>query len=140
MKAIEKFDYTRGFKLSTYATWAIKKNLAREYVTTARHSDRYRTSQDERLDLTVDERSDGYAEERQKAQREDQVNKILGSLTDRERKVIRLRFGLGALEQGKTLKEVGSDFGVSKERIRQLEHRALAKLRNVAALEKFEEF
>jgi RNA polymerase primary sigma factor/RNA polymerase sigma factor len=140
MKAIEKFDYTRGFKLSTYATWAIKQNFAREYVTTARHSDRYRTSQDERLDLTADERSDRYAEERQQAQRAVQVNKILGSLTERERKVIRLRFGLGVLEQGKTLKEVGSDFGVSKERIRQLEHRALAKLRNAAVLEKFEEF
>jgi len=138
MKAIEKFDYTRGFKLSTYATWAIRMNYAREYLTTARYCDRFRTSQGEQLDWTADDRSDGYAQERQQDEREAQVNKILRCLTEREQEIIRLRYGLGASPVGKTLKEVGGAMGVSKERIRQLETRALAKLRDAAVLEKID--
>jgi RNA polymerase primary sigma factor len=138
MKAVEKFDYTRGFKFSTYATWAIRKNFAREFVTEARYADRFRTSQDERLDWTADQRSDGFGLERAQAQREDQVGKILDCLNERERAIISRRFGLGQSPEGKTLKEVGVEFGISKERIRQIETRALAKLRDAAAIEKIE--
>jgi RNA polymerase primary sigma factor/RNA polymerase sigma factor len=138
MKAIEKFDYTRGFKFSTYATWALQRNYARDYVTTAKHTDRFRTSQEERLDWAADRRANHFEEERLQAKREDQVEQILGCLSDRERHIIAKRFGLGVAHEGQTLKQVSIDLGVSKERIRQLEARALAKLRNAAAVHKLE--
>jgi RNA polymerase primary sigma factor/RNA polymerase sigma factor len=138
MKAVEKFDYARGFKFSTYATWAIKQNYAREYVTRARYIDRFRTSHEERLDWTADQRSDGFAEERQQTQREKDVAKLVGCLSDREREIIAKRYGLGDRFEGQTLKGVGADMGVSKERIRQIETRALAKLRDAAVSEKIE--
>jgi RNA polymerase primary sigma factor/RNA polymerase sigma factor len=138
MKAVEKFDYTRGFKFSTYATWAIQKNFAREYVTRGRYFDRFRTGHADPFDRAVDQRSDGFELERLQAQREQQVEKILGCLTERERQIIGKRYGLTGSFEGQTLKAVGSDLGVSKERIRQLEGRALAKLREAAAKARIE--
>jgi RNA polymerase primary sigma factor len=138
MKAVEKFDYTRGFKFSTYATWALQKNYSREYQTQARRADRFRTGHDEPLDWAADQRTNGSELERVQAQREAQVEQILSCLTDRERAIIAKRYGLSGPFEGQTLKEVGIDLGVSKERIRQLEGRALAKLRDAAAAAKIE--
>jgi RNA polymerase primary sigma factor/RNA polymerase sigma factor len=67
-----------------------------------------------------------------------QVSKILGRLPDRERRIIVSRFGLAPGEDPKTLKEVAGQFGVSKERIRQLELRAMNVLRQAAVAEKIE--
>jgi RNA polymerase primary sigma factor/RNA polymerase sigma factor len=107
-------------------------------VTTARYVDRFRTSHEERLDWTADQRSDGFAEERQQTQREKEVAKILDCLSDREREIISKRYGLGERFERQTLKDVGADLGVSKERIRQIETRALAKLRDAAVSAKIE--
>jgi RNA polymerase primary sigma factor len=138
MKAVEKFDYTRGFKFSTYATWALQKNYARAYETQSRYADRFRSGHEESLDWAADRRSSGFEQERLQAQREEQVAKIIGCLSDREREIIAKRYGLSGSFEGQTLKEVGADIGVSKERVRQLEGRALAKLREAAAAEKLE--
>jgi RNA polymerase primary sigma factor/RNA polymerase sigma factor len=135
MKAVEKFDYSMGFKFSTYATWAIKKNYARDYVTQARYADRFHTSMDEPLDWTADTRADAYQQERMQEQRAAQVDRVLECLNEREREIIKKRFGLQDYPQGQTLQEVGADFGISKERIRQIETRALEKLREAAAAE-----
>jgi RNA polymerase primary sigma factor/RNA polymerase sigma factor len=130
MKAVEKFDYTRGFKFSTYASWAIKKNFIRAYVDRMRLVDRFRTSRDELLE-TAEQRGDPHADERAQRRREADVSGILGCLTQRERAIIDRRFGLGR-QAGETFKQIGDDLGVSKERIRQIEQRALSKLREAA--------
>jgi RNA polymerase primary sigma factor/RNA polymerase sigma factor len=138
MKAVEKFDYTRGFKFSTYATWALQKNYARAYETQSRYADRFRSGHEESLDWAIDRRTNGFELEREQTRRELQVQSILGCLSDREREIIAKRYGLSGPFEGQTLKEVGADLGVSKERIRQLEGRALAKLRDAAIARKIE--
>jgi RNA polymerase primary sigma factor/RNA polymerase sigma factor len=138
IRAIEKFNYAFGFKFSTYATWALKKNFARDYVNHIRQSGPLKTSQEERHELATDEPADAYQQERLQERREEQVQKIFGCLTEREREIIGQRFGIVGSPRGRTLKEVGEDFGVSKERIRQIETRAMAKLRQAAEAEKIE--
>ena len=138
MQAAEKFDYTRGFKFSTYATWAIKKNHARTYAVEMKRRDRFRTGPDELLHDEPEHRADPQQQLRDQQEREAQVGKILRRLPVRERQIIVSRFGLARGEEPKTLKEVGAQFGVSKERIRQLEIRALNELREAAHAEKIE--
>ena len=77
-------------------------------------------------------------EESQQARRSEQVNQILASLDDREQKIIISRFGLDYSKEPQTLKEVGAQLGVTKERIRQIEARALNKLRAAAKEENIE--
>jgi RNA polymerase primary sigma factor/RNA polymerase sigma factor len=136
LRAIEKFDFARGNKFSTYASWAIMKNFARTIPGEFKHRDRYRTSQDELFAATPEYRGDPLFEEGAQQQREAQVEKILRRLDDREQKIIMGRFGLERGHEPQTLKEVGASLGVTKERIRQIEARALNKLRLAAQEEK----
>jgi RNA polymerase primary sigma factor/RNA polymerase sigma factor len=132
MRAVEQFDYTRGFKFSTYATWAIKRNFASAFVKEMKHRDRFRTRPDELMMDEPEHRADPHEQLRAQQLREAQVNKMLDRLSDRERHIIELRFGLASDEAPKILREVADEVGVSKERIRQLERRALRKLRQAA--------
>ena len=132
IRAVEKFDFARGNKFSTYASWAIMKNFARTIPDEHRRRDRFRTSHAEVFSSTEDVRSDQYEQESAQLQREAQVGKILGRLDDREQRIIISRFGLSRGEEPRTLKQVGAELGVTKERIRQIEARALNKLLKAA--------
>lgn len=138
IRAAEKFDYARGNKFSTYASWAIMKNFARTIPQEFKQRDRFRTSSDEMFVTAEELRKGQYEQESAQELRESQVDKILESLDDREQKIIISRFGLDHKFEPQTLKEVGAQMGVTKERIRQIEARALSKLRMAAQDEKIE--
>jgi RNA polymerase primary sigma factor len=139
MRAVEKFDYGRGNKFSTYASWALMKNFARTIPDEHRHHDRFRTSHDELFSATKDDRADPIEEEAVQTQRETQVEKILERLDEREQRIIIRRFGLRRGQEPLTLKQVGAEMGVTKERVRQLEARALTKLRKAAEEDRIDE-
>ena len=85
-----------------------------------------------------DDRSDQFEQESSQSQREWQVERLLGGLDEREQKIIIRRFGLQRGQEPLTLKQVGAELGVTKERIRQIEARALSKLRKAAEEEKID--
>ncbi len=138
LRAIEKFDYSRGNKFSTYASWAIMKNYARTIPAEYTLQDRFKTGNEEAFKLSADEHMDGPQLERENAAQHSILMRILERLDPREKEILMLRFGLRPGAEPQTLEEVGHRFGVTKERARQLEARGLKKLRKIATAEKLD--
>ncbi len=133
IRAVEKFDYARGNKFSTYGSWAIIKNYARTIPDEHRRRDRFRAADMELLQSATDRRTDEYQQRLAETDRLKQVGKFLDRLDSREQTIIIRRYGLDHDREPQTLKEVGSALGVTKERVRQIEAKAMEKLRVAAA-------
>lgn len=198
MKAVDKFEYRRGYKFSTYATWWIRQAITRAIADQARtiripvhmietinklvRTSRYLVQElgrepmpeeiAEKMDMPVDkvrkvlkiakepisletpvgEEEDSHlgdfiedkkvinpAEAIVNLNLAEQTRRVLATLTAREEKVLRMRFGIGE-ESDHTLEEVGQDFNVTRERIRQIEAKALRKLRHPSRSNKLKTF
>ncbi len=198
MKAVDKFEYQRGYKFSTYATWWIRQAITRAIADQARtiripvhmietinklaRTERYLVQslgrpprpeeiaermempvekvrkvlkiakepisletpigeeQDSSLgDFIADEEAINPSDAVVDSNLADQTRKVLSTLTPREEKVLRMRFGIGG-KSDHTLEEVGQDFNVTRERIRQIEAKALKKLRHPSRAKQLESF
>jgi RNA polymerase sigma factor (sigma-70 family) len=138
IQAIERFDYRKGNKFSTYGTWAVMKSFARSQPAESKLQGRFHTGRDDVLEVSRDPREvDGQRESANRRQHEALVS-ALDHLEPRERSIIMYRFGLGTEGDAETREQVGKRLGVTKERIRQLEQRALEKLKQLALDEDLE--
>jgi len=131
MRAAEKFDYARGFRFSTYATYAIRRNLYRFVVARRQERARFEAPPADFVREWTEEAEAKITEERWH-----ELNRRLGGilrrLDPREQMVIRARFGLDDCASPETLQSLADRMGVCKERVRQLEKRAMMKLRRMA--------
>jgi RNA polymerase sigma factor (sigma-70 family) len=132
IRAVEKFDYSRGNKFSTYASWAIMKNFARSIPEEQHRRERYVTGHEELFESAPDSRSDEQEWHSKAEQAATQVNRLLEYLDPRERQIIRMRAGLDDHGKGMTLEEIGQEMGITKERVRQLNVRIMKKLKDIA--------
>jgi len=139
MRAVDKFDYSRGNKFITYATWAIDKRFASSVPAERKQLKRYCTGADDTtlsdgtslLEALIPDRSDQYGQEIVQNTRQRGLSKALSHLDEREQKIIAARFGLGRGREPQTLKQVGEEMGIGIDSTRQQLAHALSNLRTI---------
>lgn len=132
MRAADKFDFERGFRFSTYATQVVRRDSYRSVVSTQEERQRVSSGlQDMEIDISDEIRQPTMSEGRWHLLRT-RLSALLGDLDRREKLIIRARFALGSHRRVQTLQSLADRLGVSKERVRQLEKRALEKLATMA--------
>tara|TARA_R110002073_G_scaffold309696_1_gene480083 strand:- start:44 stop:1177 length:1134 start_codon:yes stop_codon:yes gene_type:complete len=133
IRAVEKFDYDRGFRFSTYATQVVRRNAYRTVVLNQQERQKVMGGlQDMNLELT-DEGSESSISETRWHELRRRLAEMLDELDRREKLIIRARFSLGPHRKVRTLQALADRLGISKERVRQLESRAMEKLRLMAS-------
>lgn len=132
LKAIEKFDYSRGFRFSTYATHAVQRHFFRVFKTTQKRNEKTVLSNELLLDATENSESNEIPVDGNRVFHQF-LSRMPDYLNTRELKIVLERFGFGSLEKGRTLKSLADEIGISKERIRQVHHNALRKLQKLAS-------
>ena len=136
--SVDRFVALNENRVSTYASWTLMKNFARTIPTTFRDRSHFCTSQSEMFSTVADARADHYEQESAQIQRESHVQGILKRLDKRERQIVTSRFGLARGQELLTLKQVGAAMDVTKERVRQIQWRAMNKLIRAAEEDRIE--
>jgi RNA polymerase primary sigma factor len=132
LRAIEKFDFARGYKFSTYASYAIRRNFFRSVINARRDRSRYVSGDDELLKVSAQQASGEEISESQLSRLQITMGEMVNTLNPREQLIISLRFGMGHSGEEQTLQQIARALGVCKERVRQLQSRALEKLHKAA--------
>jgi len=133
MQAVEKFDFDRGFRFSTYAYRSIARNAYRTVTTARQHEARFTRDAEQWAFEQEDDHSASSLSDQVWSNLRNLTTSMLDQLDRRERFIVRSRYALGAHRKVRTFQFLADKLGVSKERVRQLEQRAVAKLRNMAA-------
>ncbi len=131
MQAVDKFDYDRGFRFSTYAYRAIARNAYRTITDRHKEDSRYDSAMSEDLRNVPDEDRVSALDEKEWASMRSLMLQLMDQLDRRERFILRGRFALGAHRKVRTFQCLADKLGISKERVRQLEQRAIAKLKTL---------
>lgn len=132
MKAAESFDYSRGFRFSTYATHAVQREFYRSYAKRRRRRWQEVATDPDVLFQSV-EASEGLDKQLREAEAVEYLKGLMAHCLDsREYEIVDRRFGLNADDGGQTLREVGDSLQISKERVRQIQTRAIEQLRQLA--------
>jgi RNA polymerase primary sigma factor len=133
MHAVEKFDFDRGYRFSTYATCAVRRDLYRMVMGSKKNRQRFTTGTGELLDGCPQQEPDEprIGEENLRLL-ESSVQQMLGQLDERERRIVEARFGMVKTGAKASYSRLGKELGISKERVRQLANRAFAQLRGLA--------
>jgi RNA polymerase sigma factor (sigma-70 family) len=132
LRATDKFDYSRGFRFSTYATTAVRRTFFRSLQNAQRDRDRIFTVDQAELADQPDPADASPADDQCRQQKTQAIKRLLRRLNHRERYILSRRYGLEADGASQTLQSLARDLGVCKERVRQLEMRAKYKIRTMA--------